>query len=181
MNPVLETIGVNLVSDWIDEATERDLTAWIAACELPDTQPYRWPFGRSKVLRFGHDYNDPPLPVPPVPPCLERFHGAVDLPPWDSVTINEYEPGSAISAHKDSIRFDDTISVLSLAGPATMIFWPPTVHTLGEVHDGMNSQIELALPRRSLLQIRGASRYDWKHSVTPVKALRYSIVFRKKL
>lgn len=91
----------------------------------------------------------------------------VDIRP-NSVTINEYMEGQEITAHIDSKTSGEIISVLSLLSDATMGFCRPRRQ---EKH-------LVELPNRSLVQMRGVIRHDWQHFILPVKAKRYSIVFR---
>ena len=83
----------------------------------------------------------------------------------DSVTIQEYPAGTEIAKHIDSPEAGEAVHVLSL-GPATMRF-----HQNGITFD-------LELPTNSLLTLEGEYRWHWEHSILPVPAHRFSIVFR---
>lgn len=119
---------------------------------------------RSRIIRFGYDYTEKKTFLKPLPdwfwmPRLENT--------FDSVTINEYQPGHSIAPHIDSTKFDDPIAILSLLSPATMVLHPP----LGDT-------VDVLLPARSLAILSGEVRYQWKHSIRPVDKLRYSVVYR---
>ena len=39
-------------------------------------------------------------------------------------------------------------------------------------------QHKIIIPSRSIIQLKNEIRFEWKHSIEPVKLKRYSIVFR---
>lgn len=82
------------------------------------------------------------------------------------VTINTYEKGSVIGPHIDKPDCGDVITILSIASDATMVM------SKGDIKENV------ILKRRSLIQLSGEARFDWKHEVLPVSSLRYSLVFR---
>uniref|UniRef100_A0A8C4RMJ1 tRNA (carboxymethyluridine(34)-5-O)-methyltransferase n=1 Tax=Erpetoichthys calabaricus TaxID=27687 RepID=A0A8C4RMJ1_ERPCA len=68
----------------------------------------------------------------------------------DQLTINQYEPGQGIPPHIDThSAFEDIV----------MDFKHP---------DGQN--VSVLLPQRSLLVMKGESRYLWSHGITPRKS-----------
>jgi alkylated DNA repair dioxygenase AlkB len=71
----------------------------------------------------------------------------------EQLIINEYQPGQGISKHIDSPVFGEPVVSLSLGSQCVMIF------TLGE------RRFEILLPQRSLLVLRGESRWDWTHEI----------------
>lgn len=85
----------------------------------------------------------------------------------NSVSINQYKRGDIIPPHIDSKQSGEVITVLSLLSDATMTFEK-------KLH-----KFQFHLPPRSVVQLRGEIRNEWKHSIEPVRDLRYSIVFRK--
>ena len=99
----------------------------------------------------------------------------------DQVIINEYEPGQGISAHVDCVPcFSETIASLSLLSACTMNF---EERTSGE-------RRHVVLAPRSLLVLRGPSRYCWTHSIPArqsdmidgrrvARGRRVSLTFRK--
>lgn len=83
------------------------------------------------------------------------------------VTVNRYEPGQTIPFHIDSKEAGDMITIISLNSDCVMLF-----------KEG-NRTTQEYVPANSLVQFDGAERWEKKHSIEPVKDLRYSIVFRK--
>ncbi|KAF7692112.1 alkylated DNA repair protein alkB homolog 8 [Silurus meridionalis] len=88
--------------------------------------------------------------------CLSDGHISV-LP--DQLTVNQYESGQGIPPHVDThSAFEDTIMSLSLGAKTVMDFRHP---------DGR--LVSVVLPARSLLVMKGESRYLWTHGITPRK------------
>lgn len=85
----------------------------------------------------------------------------------DHLTINEYHKGQSIDWHIDSKTSGDIISVLSLESDAVM-----------DIRKD-KSFGTMQLPPRSLIQMTGEHRWDWAHSIQPLKGHRWSLVFRK--
>lgn len=143
--------------------------------------------GRSRIRRYGWDYNDPSKWVGDFPLWLGREAADYWLRGYgleDSVTINEYSPGCGILPHIDSLAFGDPICILSLGSAATMIF-----------HSTRSTKItrKLFIPPRSLITLTGSIRSRWKHSIPSqrsdtdglgvkhMRTRRWSIVFRRKV
>jgi alkylated DNA repair protein (DNA oxidative demethylase) len=84
----------------------------------------------------------------------------------DSVSVNEYYKGQIIEPHIDSTSSGPIITVLSLLNEATMTFHHKT------------TEEKVVLPPRCLIQMKDEIRKNWKHSIDPVPAVRYSVVFR---
>ncbi|XP_076002681.1 tRNA (carboxymethyluridine(34)-5-O)-methyltransferase alkbh8 isoform X2 [Genypterus blacodes] len=91
-------------------------------------------------------------------PVLDRCvrNGYTDILP-DQLTVNLYMSGQGIPPHVDThSAFEDTILSLSLGSKVVMEFRHP---------DGCVAPV--LLPRRSLLVMKGESRYLWSHGITP--------------
>ncbi|KAK7158131.1 hypothetical protein R3I93_009358 [Phoxinus phoxinus] len=88
--------------------------------------------------------------------CLADGHISV-LP--DQLTVNQYQSGQGIPPHVDTHSpFEDTILSLSLGAKTVMDFKHP---------DGRS--VAVVLPERSLIVMKGESRYLWTHGITPRK------------
>ncbi|XP_016147888.1 alkylated DNA repair protein alkB homolog 8 isoform X4 [Sinocyclocheilus grahami] len=88
--------------------------------------------------------------------CLADGHISV-LP--DQLTVNQYQSGQGIPPHVDThSAFEDPILSLSLGAKTVMDFKHP---------DGRS--VAVVLPERSLLVMKGESRYLWTHGITPRK------------
>jgi len=101
--------------------------------------------------------------------------------PLTQLTVNEYHPGQGIASHIDTKNcFGPMIFILNLGSGITMRLQnredtatspapfphPTTTTTTTEAYLS-NTGIKkfLWLPRRSLLLLRGAARYDWSHGI----------------
>ena len=81
--------------------------------------------------------------------------------------ITEYSPGAPIGWHRDVHRFEVVIGI-SLASSCRMRFKP--------IKGGKITSI--VLEPGSGYVLRGPARWQYQHSIPPVKDLRYSITFR---
>lgn len=82
----------------------------------------------------------------------------------NQIIVNEYKSGQGIGKHVDSHIFKETIISLSLSSACEFVF-----HNLKNRAD----IISIYLKPRTLLIMKGESRYDWLHEISAVK---YDIV-----
>jgi alkylated DNA repair dioxygenase AlkB len=75
------------------------------------------------------------------------------LDAYDQLIVNEYQPGQGISAHVDSLAFEDGIASISLGSGVVMRF-----------SQGASS-VDVWLPRRSVVLLTGDARFKWRHSI----------------
>jgi alkylated DNA repair dioxygenase AlkB len=134
--------------------------------------------GKRRVVSFGfrYDYNGGGLrEAAPIPkfllPLRERAAMFAGLAPerLQNALITEYRPGTSIGWHRDRPHYDDVIGV-SLSSACTF--------RLRRRSGAGWERTALRVDRRSIYLMRGASRWDWEHSIPAVEALRYSITFR---
>uniref|UniRef100_A0A8C6NIY5 tRNA (carboxymethyluridine(34)-5-O)-methyltransferase n=1 Tax=Nothobranchius furzeri TaxID=105023 RepID=A0A8C6NIY5_NOTFU len=170
---VAETLpqGLVLVEDFVSPEEEAQLLAavdWSSAHEDVSAQKA---LKHRRVKHYGFEFRydnnnvdkDKPLPaclpgecLPVLERCLRDGH--INIMP-DQLTINQYESGQGIPPHVDThSAFEDTILSLSLGAKAVMEFRHPD----GRV-------VAVVLPSRSLLVMKGESRYLWTHGITPRK------------
>jgi alkylated DNA repair dioxygenase AlkB len=131
---------------------------------------------------WGWDYRRKKL-IPGEP--LPRFlHGAQKkIAKWLQIEpgrvaealINEYTPDTALGWHVDNEGFEKIIGV-SLSGWCKMRFRP--LKGFKEKKDAGDVVSSVELEPRSAYIMQGPVRWQWQHSVAPVKKLRYSITFR---
>lgn len=88
---------------------------------------------------------------------------------FKQVGINEYKPGAGIGWHRDKPQFGDVIGI-SLLSPAKM--------RLRQREAEKWLRRAIVVQRRSIYLLSGAARTPWEHSIPPVDALRYAIMFR---
>jgi alkylated DNA repair dioxygenase AlkB len=160
-----------LLEEFISPDEERTLMTNIIA-SIPQAGARRSLFMRNAIQRWGSRkpyYTDMVSDIIPeyFQFLLDRLVSQQRVPVRpDSITMNQYLKGQKIAAHIDDPKAGSVITVLSLQTPAIMKF-----QRAGE-------EFSVALPPRSLVQMRDDIRYNWTHEILPVEATRYSLVFR---
>ena len=168
--------GLTLIEDYISEEEERALISQI------DNQNWLNDL-RRRVQHYGYKYDyktrriDISMKIGSLPnwgiKIAERlFHEGIFKRSPDQLIVNEYQIGQGISPHIDCEPcFDDTIVSLSLNSTAIMDF----------TNSITNEKIPIFLNRRSIVILKGPSRYDWKHSIAPRKTDKYeSVIYNRK-
>uniref|UniRef100_A0A3B4WE36 tRNA (carboxymethyluridine(34)-5-O)-methyltransferase n=1 Tax=Seriola lalandi dorsalis TaxID=1841481 RepID=A0A3B4WE36_SERLL len=163
--------GLLLVEDFVSPEEEALLLAAIDWSSTNDDVTAQKALKHRRVKHFGFEFRydnnnvdkDKPLPAGLPEDCLpvlERCvrNGHINIMP-DQLTVNQYESGQGIPPHVDThSAFEDTILSLSLGAKTVMEFRHP---------DGR--LVPVVLPGRSLLVMKGESRYLWTHGITPRK------------
>jgi alkylated DNA repair dioxygenase AlkB len=131
---------------------------------------------KRRVIEFGFHYDfeereasaaDPiPAFLLPARSKAAEFAGVAAEELMEGI-ITEYSPGAPIGWHRDVHRFEVVIGI-SLASSCRMRFKP--------VKGGKITSI--VLEPGSAYVLRGPARWQYQHSIPPVKDLRYSITFR---
>ncbi|XP_075905974.1 tRNA (carboxymethyluridine(34)-5-O)-methyltransferase alkbh8 isoform X2 [Nelusetta ayraudi] len=163
--------GLVLVEDFVSLEEEAQLLAAVDWSSGNDDITAQKALKHRRVKHYGFEFRydnnnvdkDKPLAAG-IPqeclPVLERCvaHKLLDVMP-DQLTVNQYESGQGIPPHVDThSAFEDTIMSLSLGAQTVMEFRHP---------DGR--LVPVLLPGRSLLLMKGESRYLWSHGITPRK------------
>ncbi|XP_035239619.1 alkylated DNA repair protein alkB homolog 8 [Anguilla anguilla] len=163
--------GLKVLEDFISAEEEAGLLEAIDWAPQGDTLTGQKALKHRRVKHYGYEFRydnnnvDKERPLPGGIPqfcnsvlkrCLRE--NLIDVTP-DQLTINQYEPGQGIPPHVDThSAFEDTILSLSLGAKTVMDFRHP---------DGRS--VAVVLPERSLLVMKGESRYLWTHGITPRK------------
>lgn len=176
--------GLSLIPEFTTPAEELFLLNFF------DTQPWRTDLAR-RTMHFGGTYccmpakgSDPPIKpeikqAPPIPPefdnLMQKFIAAGIYEPDalpEYCIVNEYKSSQGISAHVESVTFDEPVCSLTLSSGCYMKF-----HELEHDHDGSvrsgKSRLvkrtgrgyETWLEGRSLLVLRGEARRRWQHEI----------------
>lgn len=173
--------GLTLVPDWIDAELEAAVLSMVGPGHRtrgPTTQ-------RNWIERYGPgvpqsgytEANRFSLDIPPEIAALgQRLvdDGHLTKPP-DAITVGWYLVGQGIRPHIDSPKAGEVICVLGLAEEAQMRFSTDSIDEHGRAQHGMTIRFD----RRMLVVMAGEVRWQWKHEILPVPALRISIVFRR--
>lgn len=131
---------------------------------------------KRRVQHYGYKYDyrkrriDPSMHIGKIPDwCASiakkiKDKGLIDFEP-DQVIVNEYLPGQGISNHIDCEPcFEDTIISLSLNSLCVMQFTSDSFP---------RKVIPVLLEPRSLIILKGESRYKWMHGIKAVKSDNY--------
>ncbi|CAL9683877.1 unnamed protein product [Knipowitschia caucasica] len=163
--------GLTVVEDFVSPEEENLLLASVDWSSICDQDTAQKALKHRKVKHYGYEFRydnnnvdkEKPLPAhlpEECAPVLQRCiqHGYMSIMP-DQLTVNQYESGQGIPPHVDThSAFEDTIMSLSLGAQTVMEFRHP---------DGR--LVAVVLPPRSLLVMKGESRYLWTHGITPRK------------
>uniref|UniRef100_A0A6Q2Y746 Fe2OG dioxygenase domain-containing protein n=1 Tax=Esox lucius TaxID=8010 RepID=A0A6Q2Y746_ESOLU len=163
--------GLVLVEEFVsleEEALLLDAIDWKSHDEEVTVQKA---LKHRRVKHYGYEFRydnnnvdkDKPLPgglpqacVFVLERCVRDRHVKV-MP--DQLTVNQYQAGQGIPPHVDThSAFEEPILSLSLGAKTVMDFRHP---------DGRS--VAVVLPGRSLLVMKGESRYLWTHGITPRK------------
>ena len=170
---------------FITRDEEEEVLAQIAPLPLREAA-FREYFAKRRVAHF-HDGDDAPayddggadsFTSGPLPPFLAGVRDKVarhlGLSPSAFVhaLVSEYRPGTPIGWHRDKPHYG-IVAGISLAGVGRMR-WRPYAH-----QDAQHT-FSLDLAPRSLYVMRDAIRWQWQHSMTPTRELRYSITLRTR-
>lgn len=161
----------------ITAAEEQSLIALIDAVELSPFRFHQWT-GKRLTAYFGwhYDFDDASLrPADPLPdwllPLRARAAHFAGLGPDALVqaSLIRYDPGAGIGWHRDRPVFGHVLGV-SLGAAANLRF-------RRRRSDGFD-RISMPLAPRSLYHLTGQARHEWEHSIAPMPATRWSIIFR---
>jgi len=177
--------GLLYEPEFLSREEEAALLAHIAPLELREAR-FREYFAKRRVAHF-HDEVDAPryddggadsFTSGPLPPFLAALRDKVahrlDMPPsaFIHALVSEYRPGTPIGWHRDKPAYGIVVGI-SLAGTGRMR-WRPYAH-----QDAQHT-VTLDLAPRSMYVMRDAIRWQWQHSMPPMRELRYSITMRTR-
>lgn len=134
-----------------------------------------------RVVSYGGQYDfsahqlNEAAPIPEwLQPLREKTAGWLGIPPdrFTQALVAEYRPGTPLGWHRDVPDFEDVVGI-SLLNDAVLRFrpYPPKEPRRADV-------VRLTVAPRSIYLLRGPARWEWQHSVSPTKSLRYSLTFR---
>lgn len=129
-----------------------------------NAQPWDDKTLKRRVQHYGYRYDyarTPPTYIGPLPEWALTLYDAISAPqggaPPNQIIVNEYKPGQGIAAHTDhESYFGDTITVLSLGSPCTLILRSKDTPGLTRT---------IRVPPRSVYQLQGEARYRWTHEI----------------
>ena len=170
--------GFGYCKQAISPEDESGLLAQLADLPFKEFQ-FRGFEGKRRTVSFGwrYDFNEHKvLPADPIPPFLLEVYRTVQatscfvLRDLQQVLVSEYVSGAPIGWHKDRSVFGEVMG-LSLASSCSFRLRKP----LG---NGKWQRAAIGLEPRSAYFLEGPVRWEWEHSIPPLKAVRYSVTFR---
>lgn len=201
--------GLTLIPKFIKPAEEQDLLDF-----LNDSTKCTWRTDLSRrTMHFGGTYclmasksdvpTDPKpeiLQAPPIPgeiawliQRMEDTHVFPNNQRPQYCIVNEYTDNLGISAHTENFQFGEPVVGLSLLSSCPIRFHELTEPFDGSVRSGKagkaektGRKVDVDMPGRSLLVMRGESRWKWQHEIARsaksrgVGWKRVSLTFRYK-
>jgi alkylated DNA repair dioxygenase AlkB len=172
--------GLRYQPELISPAEEARLLEEIAGLPFKPFEFHGY-LGKRRVVPFGWRYDNSARSVgeaAPIPdfllPLRERAAAFAEIPAAElrQAMVTEYEPGAAIGWHRDKPQFGEVIGV-SLLSTCNLRFR----RRAGDGWERRNLNPE---PRSAYL-LQGPARNEWEHSIPGVKAMRFSVTFRRYL
>lgn len=169
--------GFRLAPDLIAADDQAVLIAHFA--ELPFAAfEFHGRLGARRVVSFGrrHDVSRAPLEIAQSLPAFlhplrakaAAFAGVAPETIAQAL-VTEYAPGAGIGWHCDRPQYDKVIGV-SFGAPCRLRF--------RREGDGGWLRRYADLAPGSAYVLEGPARWDWRHGIAPLAALRYSLTFR---
>ena len=162
--------GLYLYKDYVSEEQEDALLEYI------DDQEWNTSLERL-TQHYGFEYNyltrTAVKPTTPIPEEFEYLQESImdelckirksenSSFDFNQAIVNRYQPNQGIGKHIDSLVFGSAIVSLSLGSDTIMKF-----------RRG-NKDVDVLLPRRSIVFLLGASRYYWSHEISRNVSYRY--------
>ncbi len=164
--------------EFLSPAEEAALVAEIERLPLVQAD-YQGFLANRRIVSYGgrYDFSAQRLqPGEPVPAFLHPLRARAaawagsSADDFTHALIARYPEGSQLGWHRDVPQFELVVGI-SLVGPCRMRFrrYPPALR---------EKSIALDIEPRSIYRLQSEARWQWQHSVPPVRNLRYSITFR---
>ncbi|KAL8803500.1 MAG: hypothetical protein Q9200_006180 [Gallowayella weberi] len=180
--------GLWIYNDFIDHAEEERILAFLNA---PDLCQWRTDLSR-RTMHFGGTYcimpqktakSSPPKPaILQAPPMPQEFQWLIQRMVDSKIymdgqkphycIVNEYTKKLGISAHTENFQFGEPVVGLSLLSPCPIRFHELVEPFDGSVRSGKAAKaektgrvVDIQLPPRSLLVMKGLSRWSWQHEI----------------
>jgi alkylated DNA repair dioxygenase AlkB len=172
--------GFVYVPDFLNSAEELYLCEQVSKIQL-HTFIFQGFEAKRKVASFGYDYSFDQRVLTRGNEIPESFHPLIDkvskhlsIPKEDfsELLVTEYPVGSVINWHRDAPPFDLIVGISLLSDCAFRL------RPHDKTKQGRKAIISFPVKKRSLYLMKGLARSEWEHSISPVKAVRYSITLR---
>jgi len=173
--------GLRYVPEFLTVEEEARLLPLLDAVQTEEIR-MRGQVARRTTAHFGWVYGYEAwslTPGPALPAFLEpvraRAAALVGLAPeaLEETLVSRYPPGASIGWHRDAPMFGPDVIGVSLGAPARLRLRK----ALGPASAGHVTWVQELAPRSAYV-LGGESRAVWQHTLSPLKALRYSLSFR---
>ena len=172
--------GLRYRAEFLTREEETSLLGVIRTLPLHAAK-YKEYLARRQVVSFGGSYDfDANVLLPGkvlderLVPLRDRVADWLGVPPESLVhaLVAQYDPGTPLGWHRDVPDFE-VVAGVSLGNEALLRFrpFPPNEAAKRNV-------VQLEVAPRSIYKLESEARWDWQHSVPPVKKVRWSITFR---
>ncbi|SEA87055.1 Alkylated DNA repair dioxygenase AlkB [Variovorax sp. YR216] len=174
--------GLEYQPDFLSPEEEGYLLGIVRSLPLCAAQ-YKQYLARRRVASFGGSFDYDTNMLRPGKPLDERLVPLRDrVAGWLGVRhdelvhalVAEYVPGTPLGWHRDVPNFE-VIAGVSLGNNAVLRFRPYPPDDVAK-----RAVLEMDVAPRSVYKMAGQARWAWQHSVSPVKAMRWSITFRTR-
>jgi alkylated DNA repair dioxygenase AlkB len=172
--------GFTYIPAFLSENEEQQLLSEISNLEL-HVFKFQGFEAKRKVASFGYDYSFDKRALSKgkeIPAAFDVLidkvanHLLINKEDFAELLVTEYPVGSVINWHRDAFPFD-LIAGISLLSDCTFRLRPHD-----KTKQDRSAIISVPVKSRSLYVMRGMARTEWQHSISPVKAVRYSITLR---
>jgi alkylated DNA repair dioxygenase AlkB len=164
-------------ADFLTPTAEDAVLTGVRALDYHDVK-MRGQVARRRTVHFGWLYGYESwriAPGPPIPDFLLPLReqaailAGVAADALAEVLMTEYSPGAGIGWHRDAPMFGDVVGI-SLLSPCRFRFQRGT-------GDARETRVAELAPRSAYV-MTGSARWQWQHSIPPMKTSRYSVTFR---
>ena len=172
--------GFNYYPDFLSADEETKLRKEISKLDLHNLNYHGFKANR-KTASFGYDYNfennnlskgkNIPFEFDWIIEKTAKYI-AVETGRFAEMLVTQYPEGAVINWHRDVPQFD-LIAGISLLTDCIFKLRP-----YDKEKQTRASILSFPVQRRSLYTMQNEARWNWQHSIAPVKQPRYSITFR---
>ena len=172
--------GFSYYPDFLSADEETELCKEISKLDLHNLNYHGYKANR-KTASFGYDYNfddnklskgkDIPLAFDWILEKTAKYI-SIERNAFAELLLTEYPPGAVINWHRDVPQFG-LIAGISMLTDCTFRLRP-----FDKEKQTRSSVISFPVQRCSLYTMQDDARWNWQHSIAPVKQTRYSITFR---
>lgn len=153
--------GLTGETEFITPAREARIVQYLDSREWSQVSPNAKTSRRVQQFGFEYSYSSKSVgkPIDPLEGDILEIATFLQNEGWlpqgqTQCIVNEYLRNQGISPHTDNPQFGPVVVTISLLENNVMIF------------SGSGMEVPIYLPRRGILVLEGAARYNFKHSIS---------------